>query len=67
MLRNHFGRLTSGIALATLISVGSATGQTKCRGYKTLVIFGEVCMKGCSPDVECNCVYNCGDGTVIQN
>lgn len=67
MLRNRFGRLTSGIAFATLLSVGSATAQTKCRGYKTQIVFGEVCAWGCGGKIECNCVVGaCADGTVVQ-
>jgi hypothetical protein len=66
MLRNQFGRLASGIALATLISVGSGTTQTTCRGYKTRSPFGEVCSWGCGGSILCNCVVGaCADGTVV--
>ena len=61
-----YGKLWFGIALALLVTVGSATAQTKCRGYKTIVIFGEACVWGCPPDVMCNCVVGaCADGVVV--
>jgi hypothetical protein len=66
MMKKGFGRLSSGIALTLLVTVGSATAQTKCRGYKARVVFGEVCSWGCGGDIECNCVVGaCADGVVV--
>lgn len=66
MLRKRLGRLTFGIGLAIAGMVGAATAQTTCRGYKTRVIFGEVCSWGCGPMVECNCVVGaCAIGVVV--
>ena len=60
------GRFWFGIALALLVTVGSATAQTKCRGYTTRVVFGEVCAWGCGGDIECNCIAGaCADGVVV--
>lgn len=65
-MRKCFGRLSSGIALTLLVTVGSATAQTKCRGYTTRVVFGEVCAWGCGGDIECNCTAGaCADGVVV--
>jgi hypothetical protein len=69
MPRKRLGRLTFGIALASLVTVASAAGQTtKCRGYKALVTFGEACLWGCGGQIACNCVVGaCADGTVVAN
>jgi hypothetical protein len=66
MLRKGFGRFSSGIALTLLVTVGSATAQTKCRGYKAIVVFGEACLWGCGEDIPCNCTVGaCADGVVV--
>jgi hypothetical protein len=66
MMRNRFGKLSFGIAFALMATVGSATAQTKCRGYKALAPFGPVCSWGCGGDIECNCVVGaCADGVVV--
>jgi len=66
MLRKRFAKFTFCVALTTCVTVGSATAQTKCRGYKTQVWFGEVCAWGCGGEVACNCTVGaCADGTVV--
>lgn len=66
MMRNRFGKLSFGIALTLLVTVGSATAQTKCRGYKGRAPFGEACLWGCGGDIDCNRVVGaCADGVVV--